>query len=287
MFAIVVFAGLLLAAPAAAQQQDVTFLVMGKTTNHRQSVSGELSMLNYHFFAEVFVKEGGKVTDAVLTFPGGKQQPFEDLGFVQEVHGGRYDNEADLDRLYPNGDYVFSFKTPSGNVDHRVMSVTGTGEGKSRIPNRVTITLNQGGKRVSPTAVDPDQDLTVTWSEFKSAGPDPNGILDDLLFVVMGNCHGDRTVHSGRPFEGTDFLSYTATSYTIPAEKLAPGEPHQVTVEHAIVDTSEEDSIAGLVTYAATTFLDFQTTGKASGEVCPAEMPSIDAGQTDRPAKER
>jgi hypothetical protein len=58
-------------------------------------------------------------------------------------------------------------------------------------------------------------------------------------------------------------------------------------VEQAIVDTSEEDSIAGLVTYAATTFLDFQTTGGASGEACPVEMPRIDAGQTDRPAKER
>ncbi len=287
MLATVFFGGLLLAAPAAAQQQDVTFLVMGKTTNHRQSASGELAQLNYHFFAEVFVKEGGKVTDAFLTFPGGKKQAFEDLGFVQEVHGGRYDNEEELDRLYPNGDYVFSFKTPSGNVDHRVMSVTGTGEGKSRIPNPVTITLNQDGKRVSPGAVDPAKDLTVTWSEFKGAGSDPNGILDDLLFVVMGNCHGDRTVHSGRPFEGTDFLSYTATSYTIPAEKLAPGEPHQLTVEQAIVDTSEEDSIAGLVTYAATTFLDFQTTGEASAEACPLEMPRIDAGQTDRPAKER
>ncbi len=285
MFATVLSAGLLFGMSPSAQQQDVTFLVMGKTTNHRQSESGELALLNYHFFAEVFVKEGGKVTDAFLTFPGGKEQAFGDLGFVLEVHGGRYDNEKDLDRLYPNGNYIFSFKTPSGNVDRRVMSVTGTGEGKSRIPTPVTITLSQDGRPVSPGAVNPDEDLTVTWSEFGSAGPDPNRILDDLVFVVMGNCRGDRTVHSGRPFEGTDFLNYTATEYVIPAEKLSPGEPHQLTMEQAIVDTSEEDGIPGLVTYAATTFLDFRTTGEASGEACPAEMPRIDAGQTDR--KER
>lgn len=260
----------------------VSFLVMGKTTNHRQTNASELRLLNYHFFAEIFVKEGGKVTRGALTFPNGERQPFEDLGEVLELHGGRYDNEADLDRLYPNGRYEFRIETPDGAVDGRSLLVRGTGEGDSRIPAAVSIQLSQDGRRVPASAVDPDKDLRVTWSEFASARSDPNGILDDLVFVVVGDCRGERTVHSGRPFEGAAYLDFRAKGYTISKGKLRPGESHQMYVEHATVDTSAEDGIVGLVTYAATTFLDFHTTGHPSGDPCPSIMPPIDAGQTDR-----
>ena len=53
-------------------------------------------------------------------------------------------------------------------------------------------------------------------------------------------------------------------------------------VEHAKVDTSTVDGIVGLVTYAATTFLDFRTIGVASTSPCPTSMPKMDQGQTDR-----
>jgi len=273
-----------------AQEEHVTFLVMGKTTNHRQSADGSMSLLNYHFFAEIFVKDGGSVTDASLGFPDGKSQPFEDLGFVQEVHGGRYDTEAELDRSYPNGDYTFRFDTPSGATAGRVLSVRGTiptgggptGGGQSSIPAGVRITLRQDGRDVSPNAVDPDKDLEVTWNAFVTGESDPNGIVDDLIFAVVGDCHGDKTVHSGRPFEGTPYLTYTTKNYVVAAEKLSTGQPHQLFVEHAKVDTSTDDGLVGLVTYAATTFLDFRTTGVASATPCPPSMPKMDQGQTDR-----
>jgi len=265
-----------------AQEDHVTFLVMGKTTNHRQSADGAMSLLNYHFFAEIFVKEGGSVADASLGFPDGKSQPFEDLGFVQEVHGGRYHEEAELDRLYPNGDYTFRFDTPSATLDGRVLGVRGTGGGQSRIPAAVRITLRQDGRDVSPNAVDPGKDLEVTWNAFVTGESDPNGIVDDLIFAVVGDCHGEKTVHSGRPFEGTSYLTYTTRNYVVPAEKLSPSESHQLFVEHAKVDTTTEDGIVGLVTYAATTFLDFRTTGVVSACPCPPSMPKMDQGQTDR-----
>ncbi len=254
---------------------------MGKTTNHRQGTTGT-SLLNYHFFAEIFVKEDGSVSDATLSFPDGRAQEFEDLGFVQEVHGGRYEREAELDRLYPNGDYTFRFTTPSGREKARVLRVRGTGEGESRIPNAVSISLRQNGREVSPEAVNPGEDLEITWSAFETGASDPNGIVDDLLFAVVGNCHGEKIVHSGRPFEGTPYLTYETTRYVVGSERLSPGEPHQIFVEHARVDTSEEGGLVGLVTYAATTFLDFETTGVASGKPCPRSMPKMDAGQTDR-----
>ncbi|HXV62845.1 MAG TPA: hypothetical protein VEK15_19255 [Vicinamibacteria bacterium] len=273
---------LLIALGVFGPDEHLRFLVMGKTTNHRQTGSNELELLNYHFFAEIFPKEGGRVTQAELAFPNGDRQKFEDLGHVLELHGGRYDDEADLDRSYPNGPYRFRFETPGGTVEGRVLHVQGTGKGSSRIPEPVWISLSQEGRPVSPAAVDSDADLIVSWSEFTRARPDPNGILDDLLFVVAGDCHGEKTVHSGRPFEGTGHLDYRAKSYTISKDKLRPGERHQMFVEHATVDTSKEDGIVGLVTYAATTFLDFETTGRPSREPCPSVMPRIDPGQTDR-----
>jgi hypothetical protein len=284
LVASMVFAAL---ASGEAQPEHVSFLVMGKTTNHRQDTDGALSLLNYHFFAEIFVKEGGSVTGATLSFPGGQAQEFEDLGFVQEVHGGRYDGEAELDRLYPNGSYTFRFTTPGGRDNVRVLDVRGTGEGKSRIPRAVSITLLQNGSVVVPDSVDPGEDLEITWSPFETGASDPNGIVDDLLFVVVGNCHGEKIVHSGRPFEGTPYLTYETTRYVVSSEQIAPGEPHQLFVEHARVDTSTDNGIVGLVTYAATTFVDFQTSGVASGKPCPPSMFRMDAGQTDRNSPER
>lgn len=272
----------LLAAPPSAPGDHVSFLVMGKTTNHRESSSGELELLNYHFFAEIFPRNAGEVSHAVLTFPDGEDRRFEDLGDVLEIHGKRFDDARALDDLYPNGDYLFRFSTPSGNVDGWRARMEGSVEGTSRIPPPARITLLQGDSPIAPDAVDPSRDLTVRWSPFASGRSDPNGIVDDLIFVVLGNCHGDKTVHSGRPFEGTPFLAYGTKEYLLPKEKLTPGEPHQLSVEHAVVDTSKRDGIVGLVTYASTTFLDFRTTGDSPGPPCPAAMPRIDEGQTDR-----
>lgn len=269
----------------ASPADHVSFLVMGKTTNHRQSASGELALLNYHFFAEIFVREGGEVRDATLSFPNGEVQPFVDLGYVQEVHGGRYQEEADLDRLYPNGAYRFRFTVGDETPVERRLRIRGTGEGRTRIPSPPRITLIQGGRAVPPEGIDPNEDLTVSFSAFASGRPDPNGIVDDLIFVVLGDCRGERTVHSGRPFEDAPFLTYRTKSYVIPSSKLRPGEPHQLSVEHATVDTSEKGGLVGLVTYASTTFLDFRTSGEAVGDPCPAVMPRIDQGQTDREEK--
>jgi hypothetical protein len=265
----------------AAQVQPVSFLVMGKTTNHRQDPStSDRTLLNYHFFAEIFVREEGGVTEASLSFPKGGEQRFDDLGYVLELHGGRYGDEQALDRSYPDGAYRFRYRTPGGEVD-RVMAVKSAG-GRARIPPPARIILRQEGSSVPADSVDSSKDLVVTWSEFAGGAPDPNGILDDLVFVVLGDCRGEKTVHSGRPFEGTPFLTYATKEYLIPKEKLRAGEPHQMFVEHASVETSEVDGVVGLVTYASTTFLDFRTRGDSAGPPCPPRMPPIDQGQTDR-----
>jgi hypothetical protein len=41
---------------------------------------------------------------------------------------------------------------------------------------------------------------------------------------MMGNCLGEKTVHSGPAF-GNSYLSYASREFTIPKESLFPGQP--------------------------------------------------------------
>ncbi|NKB36972.1 MAG: hypothetical protein GKR93_07330 [Gammaproteobacteria bacterium] len=276
-----------LCANAEQEQEDVSFVVLGKTANYRQSASGKHSLLNYHFFAEIFLKKGGKVHRAALITPGGKNElVFKGDESVLEVHGGRYKDEASLNQAFPDGNYIFSYRLSDNTLLNETVIINNS-TSQSRIPAIVDITLLQDGRRVSPGRIDPDVDLLVGWSVFETGNADPNTIVDDLVFVVTGDCHGRKIDHSGGPFSGNEYLTYASSNYTILKSVLKPGESYQLFVEHADVDTSSYREIPEIATYAATTFLDIHTIGEQSRgrRKCSKIMPAMDGGQTDRPQK--
>ena len=197
-------------------QKDVLFVVLGKTANYRQSAEATHSLLNYHFFAEIFLKENGSVANAALLIPRGDTSLiFEGDDSVLEVHGGRYSSEDELNSAYPDGNYIFSYRLSDNTLLNESVIIK-NGSGDSRIPDPVTIYLSQQGNRVVLSNVDPDLNLTVTWSAFKSGNIDPNGIVDDLIFVVTGNCHGEKIDHSGGPFG--DVLHQHSLSVPVPRD---------------------------------------------------------------------
>jgi hypothetical protein len=257
-------------------------VVLGKTRNHRQSATGELTFLNTVFFGEIFLKEGGIVTNAYVTGPGNAERG---LNFGdQEVPffaGERHASIEGLEEHYPDGTYYVHFDTPHGPV--RNMPVTFSKRGKeSRNPAPIRISLHQHGEMADPNAIDPNEDLRVTWSEFEHGAADPEGIIDDLIFVIMGNCLGVKTVHSGAAF-GSSYLTYASRGFTIPEKSLRPGQPFQLEVEFSEMDTGREDNLISIITYAASTFLDIKTTGTNEEDVvCPAQPLAMDGGQTDR-----
>jgi hypothetical protein len=152
----------------------------------------------------------------------------------------------------------------------------------SGLPAPPRIMLSQNGKSVAPSKVDPNYDLLVNWSEFSGGSSDPLNIMDDLLFVILGDCDGVRQAHSGRPFENTPYLTYADTLFVIEAEKLKPENAYQLLVEHAVLDTSKQHGVIGFATFASTTFLDVRTTGKAApGEACGEIRKNFDAGQEE------
>ena len=104
--------------------------------------------------------------------------------------------------------------------------------------------------------------------------------MDDLLFVIMADCDGLRRAHSGRPYENTPYLTYADKSFVIKARQLVPENVYQLSVEHAVLDTSMQHEVVAFATFASTTFLDIRTTGKAEpGTACHAIRKQFDAGQ--------
>jgi len=276
--------GLTLAAHGVAEQTDVTFLVAGKTSNHRQQADGNSVVLNYHFFAEIFLQEGGKVAPSSLLTPLGAGQAvtFIDSGYALEVHGGRYKTEAELEAAYPDGNYVFNYTSPSTGAVSQLVRLVNPNTGSSGLPVAPQIKLSQQGRPVAPDAIDPNVDLRVSWSKFTAGSADPLAIMDDLLFVIMGDCDGVRRAHSGRPFENTPYLTYADTHFVIRAEQLLPENVYQLSVEHAVLDTTTEHEVTAFATFATTTFLDIKTTGTApDGKACLKIRKPFDAGQTD------
>ena len=272
----------ILAEPALAQEEDVQFVLLGKTRNHRQSVGSELTFLNTAFFGEIFLNEGGSVSKAYVTGPG---QAKEGLTFSdQDVPFFASDRHASIESLednFPDGTYFFHFDTPHGTVRNFPVTFTKRGQ-ESRNPSPILMTLHQRGEVADPNAIDPDEDLRVTWSEFEHGSADPNGVIDDLIFVIVGNCMGEKIVHSGGAF-GETFLTYADKEFTIPGESLRPGQPFQVEIEFSEMDTAKRDDLVSIITYAASSFLDIQTTGDNGDDVvCPAQPFAMDGGQTDR-----
>ena len=144
---------------ALAEQTDITFLVAGKTSNHRQDVHGDVRVLNYHFFAEIFLQPGGQAHPADLFVPSTAEVvEFTDSGYALEMHGGRYAAEAELEANYPDGDYTFRYTTPSTGARNQAVTLGNPNSGRSGLPAAPRIYLHQGGSPVHPQAVDPALD---------------------------------------------------------------------------------------------------------------------------------
>ncbi|MEM9209504.1 MAG: hypothetical protein AAGA61_09670 [Pseudomonadota bacterium] len=270
-------------ASVAGPENHADYVVLGKSINHRQSHTGELELLNTVFFAEVFETDSGTVSNAVLRGPGEAAEgiPFSGDGIHFLAGTRQYTIEA-LTANFPDTTYRFDFDTPEGDV--RGFPATFVRDaGEMRNPGPIAIALFQNGAPADPQAIDPDLDLTVRWSPFAKGAADPNGIIDDMIYVIFGDCLGNEIGHSGHAISDPDALTYAATEYVISADLLAPGRPFQLEVEHSNMDTAIERNIEIIVTYAATSFLDLRTTGVTTAEpACPAVPYAMDGGQTDR-----
>lgn len=280
---IVILLASLILSPANAQQADVSFFVIGKHANYEQNLSGDQSSVDFSFFSEIFLTADGDATNAYLRFPTGKTVAFNDM---RKVEGGSQDNiflisgddrpdsYAELLRIYPDGDYRVSFSTPSGVVQNGHLNF------KERpLPAPPTISVQQK-EQSNCRLFAPGIDAVVTWKPFTNGRSDPNGILDDLIFVILTDSAGNRVAHSGRPFEGHPYLNYANDRFVIDGAVLRPDESYILSVEHALLDdTIRFDSVPAFTTRAVTTKLSLRT-ASSTEDSCTPMPPSLTSQTT-------
>ena len=279
----IVLATFLAGTNAQAQQDDVTFFVIGKHANFSQAPSGVMSPIDFSFFSEVFLTSSGDADDASLKFPTGEVIDYRDM---RNAEGGdrdnlllvsgedRYTTFADLQRRYPDGDYTASFTTPSGPVDEGVLTFQ-----QRPLPDAPVIMLRQGDSDDCGVLA-PGRDVTVAWQPFAEGRADPNDILDDLVFVILTDADGNRVAHSGRPFEGRPYLTYADANHVISGDALKPDSGYTLSVEHALLDdTTRFDGVPAFTTRAVTTKRAIRT-GSADMTECLAPAPTLSSSVT-------
>ncbi len=263
-----------------AEGREPRLAVIGKTVNYRQATDGSLVRLNYHFFAEIFLAPGSNAGTGRLIDPHGRVIPFISLGDLLSISGGGdFSSLADLNAHVPDGAYRVQFEAPQMRPINGTVLLHAT---EGALADPVHLTLLQDGKSISPAAVDLTKELTVVWNPFRKGRSDPNGIIDDLIFVHVADCHGKVIARTPSPFAESPALTYRAPSYVVAANTLEAGAIYQISVEQAPVVTRRLGGVPALATYPATTYLDFRTTGTGSS-TCPDPPYRMDNGQTDRP----
>lgn len=264
-------------------EKHADYVVLGKSINHRQSPEGELTLLNTVFFGEIFRTPKGTVENGYLSGPGeASSKLWFSKGDVLFLAGERQFSIEKLTENFPDTTYYFNFDTPDGNIRDMPLSFR-RDKGEIRNPGPIRVFLHQDGSTAYPSAINPDMDLVVSWSKFEKGTADPKGLIDDMIYVILGNCIGKKIVHSGPAFNDGPNLTFRESQFVISKDSLDPGQPYQVEVEHSEMDTSEYKEIEAIVTYAASSFLDIKTTGNNNqGHDCPDVPYAMDGGQTDR-----
>ena len=273
--------------PAADASNDSTaiagtarFFVVVKSSNYSQKSDGELTLLNYHFFSEVFPAPGSQAHAALMSRNFDLPKSYEKKNDTLYIEGGHFASLAALDAAYPNDIYRVTIDDQPAEVANGTLDFRSDG-GVTAIPEPIHIAIAQEGRSVAPTEIESSKPTTIRWNRFSNGRSDPRGIVDDMIFVVIQDCRGRNVFHTGLPFEGK-YLRYDTPDVQVPARLLQPGRPYSMFVEMPhVVDSTRAHGIPGFASFATATYLDLRTLGAPSTE-CPAALPPMDTGQTDR-----
>mgnify|MGYP003653449790 CR=1 FL=1 len=251
--------------------EDVLFLVLGKMSIYIQDLNGGHTLRDHHFVAEIMPNETGEILRGKLTSADNPNLniPFNPEGRQFLAHGERVIVAEELHQRHPDGTYLFSYKTRSGEMKNQPLTLKRR-DTTDVMPQPATLGLSQNANIISAVEVNPEADLTVSWTPMKGNMKSPNSELADLIFVLGFDCFGNNIAHSGRPYQGTPYLTYEDSSFTIPADDLKPGITYSLIVEQATADVETFQGVPGITTYATLTFLDAQTIGEANDDgKCP------------------
>ncbi len=168
---------------------DVLFLVLGKMSLYDQNSEGDISLRNHHFVAEIMPKEGGKIVSGSLTSATDPNQviEFQPEGNAFLAHGARVMQPGELHQLHPDGEYVFSYTTESGEMPSQPLLLEKRATTED-MPAAAKITTSQNGIKVGGPVIDASVDLTLGWKSMPGNTRAATSELDDLIFVLGFDC---------------------------------------------------------------------------------------------------
>jgi len=219
----------LVQAEEITQNKDVTYVAIVKNKVYQQDMLGNVKEIGYSFLGYIFVKQDSQISDAFLMIPGkhGRREAFPDYRNSKNIakkdtylfirNDESYTDKKEFDKNYSDGTYKLEFTTSEGK--HRGEITLDGGE----YPLPAILKLYQSGIEIRSDSIVPTKDLRVTWGGFPQGKADANGILDDVVFIIVQDCHGAKILHSGRPFQGFHLL-YSDKDYVITANTMLQGK---------------------------------------------------------------
>lgn len=249
--------GLILLGSPRLHAADVTQYGALKGAKYTQTEAGTPSgdWVFYQLTGFVRMSTAGAVTEAAVTPPDRDEFPLvvQDDPNVLLLELPAALTPAELNAIFPNGDYTLSMTTTHDGNKNVSLSLTG-----DVYPNTPTFQNFAALGSVNPSAA-----FALSWSAFTG------GTANDVIEVrVMDG--------ADQAFGGT--LAGTATSVNIPANTLAAETTYSVTLTFIKVTTRNTTSYpgaTGLAGYFKTTSAELTTTaGSGGGDTTPPELVS-------------
>lgn len=268
--------------PEPGLSSDVTITWVEKYVTYEQSHSGELTMTDVHFLAEI-IFDGERDFDAIsasitrnaegqpLAFYRGDDPRAFTNGYYYTRKSKSYDDIASLEKEHPPGStYVWRVTGPAGSASLAPLRIGGP-DGVTAIPDVSTIRLLQDGRYVQDLlTIDPTKAMTVEWDPFEIGGPLEGSEWSDLVFVLISDCHGDVVYTAGAPGTDIDFASFEDTTADVPENRLKPGQPYTVFISQVnYVDYNKDRGIEQLAANSFAVELDILTAGDSESDDCP------------------
>lgn len=270
--------------PATSEPvRDMDMTWVEKYVTYTQDHQGQLKVTDYHFMAEVIYAKRSTIKNvASFLYLKGSDIPLagfdekDPFAFTNGLFYTRksksYDDLASLEAAHPaSGHYVWEIHGPGGNIQLDPIRIGGP-ELRTRIPDTSPIYLSQSGQPVTDfNGIDPDVSLGIAWEPFTIGAPLEGTDWDDLVFVLVSDCHGEVVYTSGAPEDEDGFADFSVTSTEMPAELLEPGMDYVVFISQVnYVDANISHGIEQLAANSFAVELEVRTAGLISpGRSCP------------------
>ena len=269
------------AASEPVRDMDMTWVE--KYITYTQDHHGQLQATDYHFMAEVIYAERSTIENVESTlYIKGRDKPLASYGendpyaFTNGLYYTRksksYDDLASLEAAHPaTNQYVWEIRGPAGNIQLDPIRIGGP-ELQTRIPDTSPIYLSQAGRAVTDfNGIDAGVSLGIGWEPFTIGASLEGTDWDDLVFVLVSDCHGKVVYTSGAPEDEEGFADFSVTSTEMPAEALEPGMYYVVFISQVnYVDANVSHGIEQLAANSFAVELEVRTKGSAKpGRTCP------------------